>query len=270
MFKTTETMDMDAPFVELKGVDFSYNGDVVLQGVDLTVNRDDFIAIIGPNGGGKSTLLKLILGLIEPKNGQIKVMGGTPRKFSSAIGYVPQNVNVNENFPITAMDVVMMGTLEPGKRPGWSDKMKARQLALMTLERLHMASHAYKRIGELSGGQRQRIFIARSLITKPKLLLLDEPTASIDTRGQTEFYELLTELNNEVAIVVVSHDLVVISNYVKSVACVNRRLHYHPHEEITGEVLQTMYACSVEDVCRVQVLAGAIADKERIDSYINL
>ncbi|MCP4454314.1 MAG: ATP-binding cassette domain-containing protein, partial [Planctomycetes bacterium] len=168
------------------------------------------------------------------------------------------NVHINENFPITAMDVVLMGCLDPRGRRQKRSKSMEREEAMETLARLHMADHAHKRIGELSGGQRQRVFIARSLMTHPRLLLLDEPTASIDTKGQADFYELLEVLNKEVAILVVSHDLFIVSNYVKSVACVNQGLHYHPHEEITGEMLETMYACSVEDVCRVQVLAHGL------------
>jgi zinc transport system ATP-binding protein len=117
-----------------------------------------------------------------------------------------------------------------------------------------MAAHAEKKIGELSGGQRQRVFIARALVTHPRLLLLDEPTASIDSRGQTEFYQLLKRLNRDVTIVVVSHDLLVISTYVKSVACVNRRLHYHQQAEITGDMLETMYPCTVEEVCPVELV----------------
>ncbi len=205
----------------------------------------------------------MILGLLKPGRGRIRVMGGKPGKFSSAIGYVPQNVHINENFPITAMDVVLMGCLDPTSRRQKKNKSMEREEAMETLARLHMADHAHKRIGELSGGQRQRVFIARSLMTHPRLLLLDEPTASIDTKGQADFYELLEELNKEIAILVVSHDLFIVSNYVKSVACVNQGLHYHPHEEITGEMLETMYACSVEDVCRVQVLAHGLPKTKR-------
>lgn len=243
--------------MEVRGVDFSYNGQPALSQVNLTIREKDFIAAIGPNGGGKSTLVKLILGLLTPSRGTITIMGGKPKDHSSALGYVPQNVHINEDFPITAMDVVLMGCLDPGHRRKQARRTRAREReeAMETLDRLHMADQAHKKIGELSGGQRQRVFIARSLMTRPRLLLLDEPTASIDTKGQADFYKLLEALNTDVAILVVSHDLFIVSNYVKSVACVNQRLHYHPHEEITGQMLETMYACSVEDVCRVQVLA---------------
>lgn len=245
---------MNPPIVEIKNVSFAYSGQPVLQDVSLDIQLGDFIALIGPNGGGKTTLLKLILGLLKPNKGTIKVMGEATQKASHHIGYVPQNVNINQNFPITAMDVVMMGKLEPGrrwKRPTASD----REDAMAAIDRMEMAPLASRRIAELSGGQRQRIFIARALVTKPQLLLLDEPTASIDTKGQTDFYKLLKELNKDITILVVSHDLLVISTYAKSMACMNRRLHYHNHNEITGDMLKSMYACTVEEICPVELLS---------------
>ena len=245
---------MNPPIVEIKNVSFAYSGQPVLQDVSLDIQLGDFIALIGPNGGGKTTLLKLILGLLKPNRGTIKVMGEATQKASHHIGYVPQNVNINQNFPITAMDVVMMGKLEPGrrwKRPTASD----RRDAMATIDRMEMAPLASRKIAELSGGQRQRIFIARALVTKPQLLLLDEPTASIDTKGQTDFYKLLKELNKDITILVVSHDLLVISTYAKSMACMNRRLHYHNHNEITGDMLKSMYACTVEEICPVELLS---------------
>jgi zinc transport system ATP-binding protein len=248
---------MNTPIVEITDLSFSYNGQPVLSNVNFTVRRDDFIAMIGPNGGGKSTLLKLILGLLKPDQGTIRVNGDLPQKASACIGYVPQDVHINRAFPITAMDVVLMGKLNPKKR--WmrtssSDRMDAME----ALDRMHMAAHARKKIGELSGGQRQRVFIARALVTQPQLLLLDEPTASIDSRGQTEFFALLQDLNQAVAILLVSHDLIVVSRHIKSVACVNKRLHYHDHAEITGEMLEIMYPCTEGEVCPVELLAHGL------------
>jgi zinc transport system ATP-binding protein len=238
-------------------VDFSYNGQRVLSDINLTIRENDFLAVIGPNGGGKSTLFRLILGLLRPDKGKIRVLGERPGKNSQALGYVPQNVHINGHFPITALDVVLMGCLGTGGRFGRSrqNRKECEKDGLATLARLGMDRHARKKIGELSGGQRQRVFIARSLMSQPRLLLLDEPTASIDSRGQEDFLNLLEALNKDVAIVVISHDLFAVSNYVKSVACVNHGLHYHSQEEIKGQMLETMYACSVEDVCRVQALS---------------
>lgn len=241
------------PIIQVDNLYFTYHGQPVLEEVNLTVREGDFIAMIGPNGGGKTTLLKLILGLLKPDQGEIQVMGKHPTRVSHQIGYVPQDVNINRSFPITALDVVLMGKLSPGKR--WSRNTdRDRRDALDALGRIDMADHAHRRIGELSGGQRQRVFIARALVTRPRLLLLDEPTASIDSRGQTEFFNLLKRLNEDVSIIVVSHDLLVISIYVKSVACVNRRLHYHHQAEITGDMLEVMYPCTVEEVCPVELV----------------
>lgn len=248
---------MNASIVEIKNVEFAYNGENVLSDVNLKIKQRDFIAMIGPNGGGKTTLLKLILGLLTPDKGTIRVLGQSTQKASSFIGYVPQDVHLNRTFPITAMDIVLMGKLDPKKR--WvRNSVSNRKEAIYALERLEMAAHAGKKIGELSGGQRQRVFIARALVTQPRLLLLDEPTASIDTKGQAEFFRLLKELNADIAILVVSHDLLVISRYVKSVACLNRELHYHNQAEITGEMLETMYPCTDEDVCPVELVAHGL------------
>ena len=248
---------MKDSIVELKNVWFAYNGQTVLEDVSLDIRPGDFIAMIGPNGGGKTTLLKLMLGLLRPDKGVIRVLGDPTNKASHHIGYVSQDVNINRSFPITAIDVVLMGKLEPGKR--WAkSSIKDRRDALEALERLEIADYARSKIGELSGGQRQRVFIARALVTRPKVLLLDEPTASIDAKGQAEFYRLLKELNKDITILVVSHDLVAISTYVKSVACVNKRLHYHDQAEITGEMLEEMYPCTDEEVCPVELIAHGL------------
>lgn len=243
--------------VEIKDLAFAYNGEAVLKDVNLTVRQKDFMAIIGPNGGGKTTLLKLLLGLLTPEKGTVRVDGKSPQEASPCIGYVPQDVHMNRSFPITAIDVVLMGKLDPKKRLSRQSAANRRD-ALAALERMEMAAYADKKIGMLSGGQRQRVFIARALVAQPKLLLLDEPTASIDTKGKADFYRLLRELNKNITVLVVSHDLLVISRYVKSVACVNKRLHYHDQAEITGDMLEAMYPCTVEEVCPVELVAHGL------------
>ena len=248
---------MEDSIVEIKEVWFAYNGQTVLEDVSLNIQPGDFIAMIGPNGGGKTTLLKLMLGLLKPGKGSIRILGDSTEKASHHIGYVSQDVHINRNFPITSIDVVLMGNLKPNRRWGRSSAQDRRE-ALDALERMEIKEFAESKIGELSGGQRQRVFIARALVTKPKVLLLDEPTASIDAKGQAEFYRLLKELNQDITILVVSHDLVAISTYVKSVACVNKRLHYHHHAEITGEMLEEMYPCTDEDVCPVELIAHGL------------
>jgi len=248
---------MQDTIVEIKNVWFGYNGQTVLQDVSLDIRQGDFIAMIGPNGGGKTTLLKLMLGLLKPASGSIRILGSAAQNASHHIGYVSQDVHINRSFPITAVDIVLMGKLEPAKR--WArSSARDRREALEVLERMEVAAYASSKIGELSGGQRQRVFIARALVTQPKVLLLDEPTASIDPKGQAEFYRLLKELNKDITILVVSHDLVAISTHVKSVACVNKRLHHHHQAEITGEMLEEMYPCVEEGTCPVELVAHGL------------
>jgi zinc transport system ATP-binding protein len=247
---------MNDPLIQLEGVSFSYNKHPVLEEVSLDVLDGDFIAVIGPNGGGKTTMLKLMLGLIRPDRGSVRVLGGPAEGSSHRIGYVPQDVHINRDFPITALDIVQMGKLTPRRRFSRSSGPDRRD-ALEALERMEMAAFADFRIKELSGGQRQRIFIARALVAKPKILLLDEPTASIDTRGQADFLNFLKELNKEVTILIVSHDLLVIPTYVKSVACVNRHLHHHRKAEITGEMLEGMYPSS-DGICPIELIAHGL------------
>jgi zinc transport system ATP-binding protein len=245
---------MSQNVIQIRDLNFAFNSQSVLQDIDLDVKAGDFIAMIGPNGGGKTTLLKLMLGLLTPDSGSIRVFAEKPQAVSYRIGYVPQDVHINKDFPISALDVVLMGKLKPGR--GWSrhsqdDRMAARR----ALDKVGMGEYRARRIGELSGGQKQRVFVARALTTEPELLFLDEPTASIDTKGQREFYELLNELNKKITIIVVSHDLMVVSEFVKSVACVNQRLHYHGHAELTGEMIELMYQCTAEEVCPVELIA---------------
>jgi zinc transport system ATP-binding protein len=231
--------------IDVDGVWFSFNGQPILQDVHLKVPRGDFLVVIGPNGGGKTTLLKLMLGLLDPNRGTVQVFGQPPRKASHRIGYVPQNVHVNKTFPVSVLDVVLMGRLRSGK--GWSSpSARDRSAARAVMERLGVWPHRSRRIGELSGGELQRVFIARALVSVPEVLFLDEAMASIDAQSRGEFYEALTELNRTVTIVAVSHDMMILSSHVKSVACVNRDLHYHDSGEITQEMLDAAYRCPVD------------------------
>ncbi|MCP4348522.1 MAG: ABC transporter ATP-binding protein [Desulfobacterales bacterium] len=235
---------MSTPIVEVKDLWFAFNDHPVLEAVNLTVPEKGFVAMIGPNGGGKTTLLKLMVGLLNSYRGDIRIFGESPKQSAYRIGYVPQEIGINMSFPISVTDVVLMGRLRSGR--GWTRYSQADKAAAQkTLEQLEMWEFRNHRIGELSGGQRQRIFIARALVNDPELLLLDEPTASVDSKHQTDFYALLKELNKNAAILVVSHDIMVISSYVKSVACVNKNIHHHNAAEITEEMVD-MYCCPVE------------------------
>ena len=248
---------MSDSIIAIRQVTFTYNGETVLEDINLDIRPGDFTVVIGPNGGGKTTLLKLMLGLLKPDTGTIRVLGRPPLEAAPDVGYVPQNVHINQNFPITALDVVLMGMLAPGKR--WHRTSAAdRRQALDALARLDMADLADRKISALSGGQRQRIFIARALTNRPRMLFLDEPTASIDSKGQADFFHVLQELNRDVTILLVSHDLMVISSHAKSVACVNRRLHYHGQSEITGDMLESMYPGADQATCPVELVAHGL------------
>ena len=250
---------MSSPVVHAQGVCFAYDGHPVLEDVDLRVRQGDFLAVLGPNGGGKTTLLKVLLGILKPHKGIVSVLGAAPGKMSRKVGYVPQHTNVHTLFPITVEDVVLLGRLphRPLRRGfGAADREAARQ----ALERVGMWDLRDRRIGRLSGGQRQRVFIARALANAPELLFLDEPTASVDRDFQTALYNLLKELNASMTIIVVSHDLSILSSYATSVACVNKTLYYHDRAEFTQSMLESVYHCPVELVAHGPVPHRVLKD----------
>jgi len=246
-------MNSAPTLIEIKDVSFAYNQRSVLNQVNLAVRKKDYIAIIGPNGGGKTTLLKLILGLLKPDRGSITVKGQAPQKASHIIGYVPQKVYSNRHFPISVVDIVQMGALSP-KNQLFRPRKKNRQKALEILDRLNMSEYSKSSMRSLSGGQRQRVYIARALMTDPEILLMDEPTTGIDSRGQIEFYHLLEQLNNTLTIVMVSHDMMAISKHVKSVACVNQSVYYHEQSEISETTIQSMYP-NESNECPIELIA---------------
>ncbi|QLC50709.1 metal ABC transporter ATP-binding protein [Methanolobus zinderi] len=231
--------------IDLKDIWVSYDDVSVLEAVDLTVEDKDFLAIIGPNGGGKSTLLKVILGLIKPDRGSVKLLGGNPKKTRKYVGYVPQYISSNLEFPINVWEVVLMGRLSH-KGPFRSFNEEDKKAAEEALNTVGMLEFRDRQIGELSGGQKQRVFIARSLVTRPRLLILDEPSTGIDSRRQKEFYELLNRLKSEIAILMVTHDISALSVYVDKIACLNKQLHYHNSKEVSPEDLEATYQCPVE------------------------
>ncbi len=235
----------DPIVVDIQDLWFSYNGNPILKEVNLTINSGDFIAIIGPNGGGKTTLVKLVLGILTPDRGTIRLLERPPREASSCVGYIPQDIHVNRGFPISVQDVVRMGRLKGGG--GWKRFSKEdRDGVRRALERVEMWKHRLSLMDDLSGGQRQRVFLARALASEPEILFLDEPMASIDAKGKTEFYDFLRELNRTVTIVFVTHDAMVLTSHAKSVACVNQQLFYHNAPEVTKDMLEMAYHCPVE------------------------
>jgi zinc transport system ATP-binding protein len=242
---STNTLQKPA-VVKIKHLWAGYDNEIVLEDINLTVKENDFIGLIGPNGGGKTTLLKVILGLIKPYRGTIKVTGKTPQKGRQQIGYVPQFAVFDSDFPITVWDVVKMGRLGPGhllKKFSQKDE----EIIAERLEWVNILSQKDRGLKDLSGGQRQRVYIARALATQPTILLLDEPTASVDIEVRAQIYDLLHQINEHgVTIILISHDMNVVSQYVKTIGCLNRSLHYHGEKRITPEMLQAGYKCPVD------------------------
>jgi zinc transport system ATP-binding protein len=225
-----------------------YQGEhAVLEDINLQLFPGDFLGLIGPNGGGKSTLLKAMLGLIKPDRGEIAIFGLPPAAARSRMGYVPQKTVFDRSFPVKVLDVVLMGRYS---RKGLLHRYgrQDRQAALRALADVGMEDRAGRQIGALSGGEQQRVFVARSLVSDPELLLLDEPTAGIDSAQQTDFYDLLCHLNRDlgIAIVLVSHDVTAVSSYVSKIACLNQRLYYHGSVELSNEDIEKAYGCPVE------------------------
>jgi zinc transport system ATP-binding protein len=226
--------------VELRDVTLSRRGHVVLEDVTLTVERNDYLAVLGPNGSGKTTLLLVVLGVLEPDRGTVRVLGRSPSEAHGRIGYVPQTAGFDRDFPIRVSEVALMGRLGrrgTGRRLGREDLDRAHAM----LERMEVAHLARRPIGALSGGELQRVLIARALATEPELLLLDEPTSGLDEPMEARLWQLLGELTREMAVMLVSHDVGAISRHVQRVACLNRRLFVHAASELTGEVLERIY-----------------------------
>jgi zinc transport system ATP-binding protein len=234
--------------VEMEGVELAFNHRPVLAGVELSVAEGDFVAVVGPNGGGKTTLLKLVTGLLRPSRGRVRVMGTEPAQARPQVGYLAQHPELDPDFPITVEEVVRQGRLGAGggsgpRGPLWPGR--DREAAAQALERVGLAELGRRPFGELSGGQRQRVLIARALATRPRLLLMDEPTAGVDPAAEEAIYDLLRELNREMTILVVSHDLGFVSPYVDHVICVNRWVATHPTAEVDAEVIRGMYGRDV-------------------------
>lgn len=231
--------------VKLDDIWVHYDGIPVLEGINLSVEPNDFLGIIGPNGGGKTTLLKVILGLIKPTRGRVSVMGQTPERGRRFIGYISQHNLFDRDFPVSVLDVVLMGRYSKvGLFQRYSEE--DRRIASETLKTVEMLDYKDRQVGKLSGGEQQRVFIARALATDPKLLLLDEPTASIDTNMQAEFYELIENLKQKMTIILVSHDISAVSIYVDKIACLNHQLFYHGSKEVSAEELEKTYHCPIQ------------------------
>ena len=231
--------------INLDNVSFSYTNIPVLRDITLAVSEGEFLGVIGPNAGGKSTLLKLILGLLQPDKGNIKVFGKSPEKGRSRIGYVPQYPAFSRDFPINVRDAVLMGRLgETHWYGGYTQEDK--DISMNSLKAVEMDNICNQTIDSLSGGQLQRVLIARALASRPDILILDEPTANIDVRAEEDIFALLKQYNDHMTIIVVSHDIGFISGYVDRVACLNQTLLCHTTSEISGKTIEELYGAPVK------------------------
>ena len=245
--RQTKTTDTSQEVISIEKLWAGYEQEAILENINLSVKERDYIGIIGPNGGGKTTLFRVLLGLLPPQQGKVRIMGRNVKKGRRYMGYVPQAMEFDPEFPINVWDVVQMGRL--GKRrllkPYSNQDNQKVEEALRQVGLLNLRTRP---ISELSGGQRQRVSIARALAAEPKILLLDEPTTSLDKQAYTSIYELLGELNEYMTILMISHDIGVVSSHVKTVGCLNRRLYYHGDHQVTREMLEKAYGGSVQQI----------------------
>ena len=230
---------MSNTLLEIENMCAGYNGNLVLKAINLKVFEQDFLGIIGPNGGGKTTLIKTILGLLKPHSGNILFKNDL---LKNNIGYMPQTHQLDRRFPIIVSEVVESGLISEKKLSNSARKAKTLEM----IKRMDIEKVADKAIGELSGGQLQRTLLARAVINDPELLILDEPDSYIDKRFESYFYELLKEINKTTAIVLVSHDIGTVISTVKNIACVNETLHYHSGSDVDGDWLEEHWACPFE------------------------
>ncbi|MFO7864653.1 MAG: ABC transporter ATP-binding protein [Salinivirgaceae bacterium] len=253
---------MSVKLVELKNIRVAYDGNEVLRNVNMSIYENDFIGVIGPNGGGKTTMVKTLLGLIKPVSGTVIF-----HRENLDIGYLPQYTNVDQRFPLTVCDVVLSGLMHKKKLFGRYTKAD-RSTACEALSWVGISHMANNHIGSLSGGETQKALLARAIVAKPKLLVLDEPNTYVDYASEGEIYELLKKLNEQMAIMMVSHDLGMISSYIKTIACVNRDLHYHKSNVISPTQLQT-YNCPIQLVTHGNVPHTVLADHDHTHKPID-
>jgi len=231
--------------IEIKEVSASFGENEVLKDINLSLDVGTFLGIMGPNGGGKTTLLKIILGLIKPDKGEVKVLGRIPEQNRDKIGYVPQYSDFDSEFPISVKEVVLMGRLG---QTGWRSNFSKRDYEIVheSLKQVEMLKLKDKKMSDLSGGQHQRVLIARALATEPEILILDEPTASVDKKVKSNIYEVLKEMNEKGKTILIStHDTSVIYSKMDSLACLNKKLIFHGKEDIPLEVFEEAYGAPV-------------------------
>jgi len=225
--------------ISIRGLSFAYDSREILSNVNLEINSLDSICVVGPNGGGKSTLIKLIIGLLTPGSGTVRVFGKKPEDARYKIGYVPQYAQYDPQFPISVFEVVCMGRL--GNSVTGRYTKKDREQALKSLKITGISDLARRPFSLISGGQRQRVLIARALATEGDILILDEPTANIDHESELQFFDLLTDLNKRMTILMVTHEVGFASTFFKRIACVNKQVVIHPTSALTGDLIRDLY-----------------------------
>lgn len=232
--------------IHVAGLTAAYDENIVLDDVRLDVEIGDYLGIIGPNGGGKSTLLKAIMGLIEVRSGEISILGTSIREGRNQIGYVPQSAEFDRSFPINVVQVVLTGMLSKKLQAFRRYSEQEKEHALSLLDNVGIRHLAQNHISALSGGEFQKMLIARALASDPKILLLDEPTASVDASSRAQIYDLLDKLNDTVTIILVTHDLLAVSSRVRRLACLNSKLIYHGEPELNEDIVSNLYGCPVD------------------------
>jgi zinc transport system ATP-binding protein len=246
------------PKIEIQDVNYAYGTLSALRDVTLNIPAHAVTVVFGPAGGGKTTLLRLILGLLTPNSGCIRVFGKPPKLACKHVGYMPQRTDLDPQFPVSVMDVVLMGRL--GTRRAWGRYGRIdRRIATQALEDVGLMDLRHRPLSALSGGQRQRVMLARALACEPGLLLLDEPTANVDVAVQEDLYQLLERLNERMTVIVVTHDVGVVSQIFKTVICVNRNVHVHPTSSLSGDMIRDLYEHDVRIVRHDHDLGGGHA-----------
>ena len=236
---------MNHPLIQITDLSASYDNKTVLSHINLTVYEQDFLGVIGPNGGGKTTLVKTILGLHQPDKGQIRFFQDGKETEEINMGYLPQYNSIDKKFPISVYEVVLSG-LSKQKSLFKRYTRKQHEQVRRIIAQMGLEGYENRAIGQLSGGQLQRAMLGRALVSNPEVIILDEPNTYIDKRFEAKLYELLEEINQERAIILVSHDIGTVLQNVKTIACVNETLDYHPDTEVPTEWLEEHFGCPIE------------------------
>lgn len=237
---------MSRKAIRINNLSVYYGQTPAITGVCFDVVDGEYLGIIGPNGGGKSTLLKAILGLVPLTSGDVQIYGKAPEKNKELVGYVPQVISIDKRFPITLLEVILTGRIKTGLSPFFRFTNSDREIAYELIEKVGLQGLENRQISRLSGGEFQKMLIARAITMNPKLLLLDEPTANVDENSRNQIYNLLEELNRNMTIVMVTHDLFAVSSKIGRLACINDHLIYHGKPELSENIVNKLYGCPVD------------------------